>query len=77
MTCEDLYNACKKHDFLLLRTVGGGVIAVNTRCVEVAKRRTYSSNRTTVFISYRPCNFQTYITYKQPFNKDQKKLKLK
>lgn len=68
MTSIMLYNACKKNDYLILRLTDNSRMAVNCKCVEIAKRRNrFLGTLKTVFVSFRPCTFQEYITHKTPF----------
>lgn len=70
MTVKQLTDACNKYDYILCRYADGDVVGMNTKIATIAKRKKrYAWNAKTAFVGYIPCDFQTYITFKQPFIK--------
>lgn len=67
MTAEQLLKACEQHKYLLLRTYTGRIQAINTKVAAYAKRRFYEPERELEWMSFLPCDFQTYISHKIPF----------
>jgi len=69
LTAQQLYDACRNHQFLVLRYAkDNSVIAVNCKIIRsnyLDKFKT--SEQTTKFISYFPCGFMEYISKKVPF----------
>jgi len=69
LTAQQLYDACRNHQFLLLRYAkDNSVIAVNCK---IARFKMFDEFKTkdsaTKFISYNPCGFMEYITNKVTF----------
>lgn len=68
LTVKQLENACNIYPFLVLRLYNGKIMAINSKAAIIAKRRgNYKANDNTDFISFAPCDFQTYISHKAPF----------
>ena len=68
LTQQQLRNICNKHKYILLRTSEGKILAINTKISELSiKEHGFIPNRLTDFVSYKPCDFQTYISLKNPF----------
>jgi hypothetical protein len=68
LTFNQLYEACKIHSFLLLRFKSGHLMGINTKVADIArKKKRYPHNKKTEFIGFIPCDFQTYISKKNPF----------
>lgn len=68
MTRKQLFSALKKHDFLLLRDLQGDRYGVNCKVGKMKRNEHYEhSDALTNFISYRPVNFNEYISTKMPF----------
>lgn len=69
LTKKQLYEACQKHEYLLLRYYpDNSLVAVNTRIArfkkfDIMKYDEKESN----YSSFIPCTFSEYITYKTPF----------
>ena len=72
MTVSQVERALKKHRFIMLRDRHTlKQIAVNSKLFETnigrLRRGRIHGNRLTDWMSYRPCSFQEYISYKTPF----------
>jgi len=68
LTASQLEEACKKHPYILLRYMNGMQFAINSKVVPISKRtREFIPDKETNYVSYKPCSFQTYISYKIPF----------
>lgn len=68
MTAFQLDKICKANRYVLLRLPDGNLMAINCKCAEIAKRKNgFDGNKETVFVSYRACNFNEYISHKPPF----------
>lgn len=68
MTVKQLYSACQKHKYLLLRMYNGKQMAINCKVAKLAKKQNnYPEDDETDFASFIPCDFITYIHYKTPF----------
>lgn len=67
LKASQLLKACRQNSFLRLRSYSGQLIGINTRVAEIAIiRGSYHAENETEFVSYKPCSFQEYITYKIP-----------
>lgn len=68
MTSAQVERALKKSNYVLFRLPTGEQVAINSKCCNMAKRRTgFDPNRRTLFISFISCNFQEYISKKKGF----------
>lgn len=69
LTCQQLYNACKNHQFIILRYSGdNSLIAINCKIVTLKKFDKFKTmNSSSDFISFIPCGFMEYISKKFPF----------
>jgi len=69
LTCSRLYEICQEHDYVLLRLAkNNALMGVNCRIARMPRFETFASDKHhTEFISYIPCTFQEYISYKHPF----------
>lgn len=70
LTRSQVANICKAHKYILLRARAGWVMGVNCKVVDIGKNKTRINedpNKQSVFISFKPCEFDEYIYHKQPF----------
>ena len=68
MTALQVETACNKSNYVLFRLPTGKQLAINSRCVNIAKRRPgFDPNNRTSFVSFKACNFQEYISKKTGF----------
>lgn len=68
MTAETLNKVCQTNNYIILRLVDNSIIALNCRCAEIAKRRNaFNGKARTLFVSFKSCTFQEYISHKTPF----------
>jgi|688.fasta_scaffold1577111_2 hypothetical protein len=68
LTVKQLNNACKKHPYILARFASGYQMGINSKVAPIAqKRKKYDDNELTEFVSFLPCDINTYITHKHPF----------
>ncbi len=68
MTVKQLNQACNKHPYILARFDSGYVMGINSKIAPIArKRKKHPDNMETEFVSFRPCDFITYLHYKHPF----------
>jgi hypothetical protein len=68
LTVKQLNNACKKHPYILARFASGYQMGINSKVAPIAqKRKKHDDNELTEFVSFLPCDFNTYITHKHPF----------
>ena len=69
MTAGQLYNACKSHQYLVLRYANVKLtIAVNCKLAMLKRFDEFKDNDIkTKFISYYPCGFMEYISKKIPY----------
>ncbi len=66
MTVAQVNKACQKHPYILFRFPSGKKFAVNSKIAPIRIKK-YNQNDKTDFVSFQPCDFMTYITYKTPF----------
>jgi hypothetical protein len=72
MKVKDIKNACDKYPFIILRESDVDSFAINTKLQELkSAKEQYEKNKNieSRFISFTPCNFQEYISYKIPYGK--------
>jgi hypothetical protein len=68
LTVKQLNNACKKHRYILARFASGYQMGINCKVAPIAqKRKKHNDNQLTQFVSFLPCDINTYITHKHPF----------
>jgi hypothetical protein len=68
LTVKQLNNACKKHPYILARFASGYQMGINSKVAPIAqKRKKHDDNELTEFVSFLPCDINTYITHKHPF----------
>ena len=68
LTVSKLRKACKNYNYILVRNKLGDLIGINTKIAKIAdKRKKYHGNQKTRYISFLPCDFQTYISFKTGF----------
>lgn len=68
MTAQEVDNACKANNYLLLRSAAGFLYGVNGRMSEYAKRQKgFNPKQETKFVGFIPCGLHEYITHKVPF----------
>jgi len=68
LTVKQLNNACKKHPYILVRFASGYQMGINSKVAPIAqKRKKHDDNELTEFVSFLPCDINTYITHKHPF----------
>jgi hypothetical protein len=68
LTVNQLNNACKKHPYILVLFASGYQMGINSKVAPIAqKRKKYNDNDLTAFVSFLPCDINTYITHKHPF----------
>lgn len=68
LTVGQLKNACKNYPYILARFRSGNLMGINTKVANIAlKRKEYNDNNFTDYIGFIPCDFQTYISYKNGF----------
>lgn len=71
LSVKQLKEACKKHPYLLLRFKSGHQMGVNTKMAEIIlKNKTYNDESKTSYVSFLPCDLNTYITNKHVFIKN-------
>lgn len=68
MTFKELQKAVDNNSYIRLRTYTGQIIAINCKARGIMKKRyKFHPNTESVFIGFRPCSFQEYITHKVPY----------
>lgn len=68
LTVKQLNDACKKHPYILARFVSGYQMGINSKVAPIAqKRKKHDDNELTEFVSFLPCDINTYITHKHSF----------
>lgn len=68
LTVKQLYDACQKNDYLLLRFLGGYKMAINCKVAKIAQRLNPKEwDSKTAIVSYKPCEINEYIQHKHPF----------
>ena len=68
LTVKQLNNACKKHPYILARFASGYQMGINSKVAPIAqKRKKHDDNELSEFVSFLPCDINTYITHKHPF----------
>lgn len=68
LTVKQLKKACIENNFILARFKSGVLMGVNTKVAMLGyKRKKYDDYQETCFVSFIPCNFQEYITFKHPY----------
>lgn len=69
LTAQQLYDACRNHQFLILRYArDNSIIAVNCKIARLKNLDEFKTmNSPTKFISYNPCGFMQYISNKVPY----------
>lgn len=68
LTVKQLYDACQKNSYLLLRFASGYQMGVNCRVAAIAQRLNPKEwEQETDFVSYKPCGINEYIEHKHPF----------
>jgi len=68
LTVRQLNDACKKHHYILARFASGYQMGINSKVAIMAqKRKKYDANELTEFVSFFPCDINTYINHKHPF----------
>ena len=68
LTVKQLNNACKKHLYILARFASGYQMGINSKVAPIAqKRKKHDDNHLTEFVSFLPCDINTYISHKHPF----------
>lgn len=67
MTVGQIRRAAKVHKYLLIRRYNGQQFAVNSKIIDIGENVSRPDNRETVFMSFKACNFQEYISKKLPF----------
>lgn len=68
MTVKELNNACKKHQYILARFASGYQMGINSKIVPICqKRKKHNDDDLTDFVSFLPCDLNSYITHKHPF----------
>lgn len=67
MTGNQIVKACKKHKYIILRSSTNRKYGFNAKMVGITIRvKKPNLKLKTMFVSYEPCSFQEYITYKLP-----------
>jgi len=68
LTVSKLKKACENYEYILVRNNYGDLLGINTKVAKIAsKKKKYHGNQKTRFVSFLPCDFQTYISYKVGF----------
>ena len=68
LTVKQLYDACQKHKYLLLRFKSGYQMGINCKVAEIAQRLNPKEwGKKTDFVSYIPCGLNEYIQHKHSF----------
>lgn len=68
LTVKQLYDACQKNKYLLLRFASGYQMGVNCKAAKIAQRLNPKEwDKKTEFVSYQPCGMEEYIQHKHPF----------
>ncbi len=68
LTVKELKKACEKHKYLLCRRYDNELVGINAKIAPLAlKLNPPPDYHHTKFVSYQPCDFMTYITYKWGF----------
>lgn len=68
LTVRQLNNALKKYPYILARFASGYQMGINSKVAPIAqKRKKHDDNELTEFVSFTPCDINTYITHKHPF----------
>lgn len=72
LTVAELQNACKNNRYILVRQYNGELVGMNCGLADfIFKVKPHLTDTSkTAAISYIPCDFMTYITYKTPFLKN-------
>lgn len=68
LTVKQLNDACKKHPYILVRLDSGYQMGINSKVAPIVQKgKKYEDGDLTDFVSYLPCDINTYITHKHPF----------
>lgn len=68
LTVGQLREACSANPYILVRFYDGDLMGINSKVVPIInKRRKYEDGQSTQFIGFIPCDFNTYITHKRPY----------
>lgn len=68
LTVGQLYDACQKHRYILLRFSSGYQMGVNCGIAKIAQKlKPKKRSSLTDFISYKSCNIEEYIQHKHPY----------
>jgi hypothetical protein len=68
LTVKQLNDACKKHPYILARFASGYQMGINSKVAPIAqKRKKHEDTELTEFVSFLPCDINTYISHKHPF----------
>lgn len=69
MSTKDLLNACRNHNYIVVRHICGQVFAFNCRATDLSYKKQGSPpmDIPTNYLSFYPCDFNEYITKKLPF----------
>lgn len=70
MTIEQLYKACLKNDFIILRDYENKKMAINCKIAHFKqmKMKVLSNpKKRSIFVSFISCDFMTYISLKNKF----------
>lgn len=71
MTIKQVIEACKKHRFVLVRTISGSLYGINCKIVDLKSSKESAEKQgldaQTKYIGFIPCDFQEYISMKMPF----------
>lgn len=71
MTIKQVTDAMNKFDFIMLRDKSGEYHAINTKILKCKKIKAdlskLNENKSSSFLSFKPCSFNEYISKKRPF----------
>ena len=68
LTVSDLFKVCNENKYFILRDKYGDKYAINGKAALIGyKRKNRNPKAKTIFISFEPCDFNTYISLKEPF----------
>lgn len=68
LTVKQVKNACAEYDYILFRNRYGDLAGYNTKFSKLSlRKRDYKDTDSTSFVSFIPCDLNTYINFKAPY----------
>lgn len=67
MTIGKVKRLCQQYKYVLLRDYRGVIYGCNTKILSIGNNNDRHGNKKSIYISFKPCDLQEYITNKIPF----------